>query len=126
MKASKKLGIWMDHSTATFIDYDALKKHSTIASEFTETTRVDALQKGENLMHNKEQQLNEAYFKQIGEKLLDYDNVLLFGPTNAKTELHNFLSKDTHYNAIKFELEAADKMSENEQSAYVRKHFENV
>jgi len=38
-------------------------------------------------MHNKRQQLHEVYYKEIADVILKYNNVLLFGPTNAKTEL---------------------------------------
>jgi hypothetical protein len=50
--------------------------------------------------------------------------VLLFGPTNAKTELQNYLNKDLHFKDIPIDIEAADKMTENEQVAFVKKHFE--
>jgi hypothetical protein len=49
--------------------------------------------------------------------------VLLFGPTNAKLELSNFLKKDLHFKDIKIDIEAADKMSDNEKLAFVKAHF---
>ena len=76
-------------------------------------------------MHNKEQQLHEAYFKEISEVILNYDHVLLFGPTNAKSELHNYMNKDLHFKDIIVDIESADKMTDNEKEAFVRKHFEN-
>ncbi|MFT6479867.1 MAG: stalled ribosome rescue protein Dom34, partial [Spirosomataceae bacterium] len=45
---------------------------------------------------NKRQQMNEAFYKEIADEILKYDHVLLFGPTNAKTELHNFLNKNLY------------------------------
>lgn len=52
--------------------------------------------------------------------------MLLFGPTNAKTELHNFLNKDSHFKNVKVDVVSADKMTENEKNAFVKKHFENM
>lgn len=75
-------------------------------------------------MHNKEQQFHEAFYKKIADEILKYDHVLLFGPTNAKMELHNLLNKDIHFKNIKIDIESADKMTDNEQYAFVRKHFE--
>lgn len=76
-------------------------------------------------MHNKEQQMNDAYYKKIADEILKYDEVLLFGPTNAKTELRNFFKDDLHFKDIKINVESADKMTDNEKHAYVRNHFKN-
>ena len=115
----------MDHSTANLMECkDAITSH-TIESDFTQTNKADVLQKGESHMQNKEQQLHGAYYKEISNQILKYDHVLLFGPTNAKTELHNLLKKDLHFKDIKFDIESADKMSNNEQIAFVRRHFDN-
>lgn len=123
MKTQKNLGIWMDHSAANLIDlYDAKNNHS-IASKFTHSTNKEALNKGESHMHNKEQQMDETYYKEIAAEILKYDNVLLFGPTNAKSELHNYLKKDLHFKDIKIDIESADKMTDNEKDAYVKNHF---
>jgi len=53
----------------------------------------------------------------------DYDEVLLFGPTNAKNELVNILKVDHHFDEIKIEVKPADKMTENQQLAFVKEHF---
>ncbi len=123
MKALKNLGVWMDHSDANLIHLDTENSSSSITSKFTSGTKEEALHKSENLMHNKEQQMNEAYYKEIGNEILKYDHVLLFGPTQAKTELYNHLKKDSHFNDIKIDIESSDKMTDNEKHAFVKKHF---
>ncbi|TXD48645.1 hypothetical protein [Polaribacter sp. IC073] len=124
MKKQKNLGIWMDHSIANLIDLNSKKHSKSIASEFTSTTKEEALNRSEKLMHNKRQQMQEAYYKEIAEAILNYDKVLLFGPTNAKTELHNYLKTDLHFKDIKIEIEIADKMTDNQQEAFVKNYFE--
>jgi hypothetical protein len=47
----------------------------------------------------------------------------LFGPTNAKEELRNFLHKDLQFKDIKIDVLAADKMTDNQQIAFVKKHY---
>ena len=74
-------------------------------------------------MHNKEQLLNVAYNKELGNVILNYDHVLLFGPTNAKSELHNFLNKDLHFKDIQIDVKTTDKMTDNEKQAFVSNHF---
>jgi hypothetical protein len=124
MVTQKNLGIWMDHSTADLIDISANKNIHSISSEFNADTKEEALSKSEKGMHNKRQQMHEAYYKEIADKILHYDHVLIFGPTNAKTELNNYLNKDLHFKSIKIDVESADKMTHNEKDAFVKNHFD--
>ncbi|MCL5129295.1 hypothetical protein [Algibacter sp. L4_22] len=123
MKTQKTLGIWMDHSTANLIDLDAKKNKPSITSKFSSDIKEDALNRSESLMHNKRQQMNEDFYEKIGFEILKYNQVLLFGPTNAKVELYNYLNKDLHFKDIKIDIESADNITDNEQVAFVKKHF---
>lgn len=123
MEKQKNLGIWMDHSIANLIDLNSWKNSQTITSKFDYDVQDEALRKNENLMHNKRQQMHDAYYKEIAVEILKYKNVLLFGPTNAKLELHNYLNKDLHFKDIKIDIESADKMTINEKDAFVKNHF---
>lgn len=122
-KYSECIGVWMDHSNAHVISIDDEKNVYTINSKFNFDVKVEALSRSEDIMHNKEQQLQEAYYREIAEKILKYDHVLLFGPTNAKTELNNYLNKDLHFKDNKIDIEPADKMTVNEKYAFVLNHF---
>ena len=126
MKVKNNLGIWMDHSIANLIDIDARKECGSIASNFTSDTKEDALNKSENLMHNKRQQMNEKFYDTIGAQILKYNHVLLFGPTNAKVELHNYLNKDSHFKNIKIDVASSDNITDNEQVAFVKNYFAKV
>jgi len=125
METEKTLGIWMDHAAANLIDLNSPKNSHTITSNFTFDKKEEALNEGgERLMHHKEQQLHLAYYKEIAEQILKYDHVLLFGPTNAKTELYNYLIKDLRFKDVKICVEPADKMTDNQKDAFVKSHFE--
>lgn len=124
MQSLKRLGIWMDHSNAHLIEFEAdTDDVKAIESKFTHQEKESSLQRSENLMHNKEQQQQGAYYKQLGEVIKNYDEVILFGPTDAKTELFNLLSADLHFSKIKIEVTQTDKMTENQEQAFVRDHF---
>jgi hypothetical protein len=96
---------------------------TTIASKFTHEEKEQSSGKSENLMHNKEQHQQSEYYKKLGEAIKNYENVILFGPTNAKTELFNVLRADHRFEKIKIEVKQADKMTENQEHAFVREHF---
>jgi len=114
----------MDHSNAHLMEFttDPIET-KTISSTFTHQEKEDSITKSERLMHNKEQHEQSAYYKQLGEIIKNYDRVILFGPTEAKSELFNLLKGDHQYSKIKIEVQQTDKMTENQQHAYVREHF---
>jgi stalled ribosome rescue protein Dom34 len=124
MKTTKKLGIWMDHSIAYLMEFTS--KHfetETIESKFTNKVKNKSLAKGESLMHNKEKQQLLDYYKKIGEVIKNYKRIILFGPTDAKVELFDILSEDVRFLKIKIEIKNTDKMTENQQHAFVKEYF---
>ena len=124
MTAEKRLGIWMDHTNANLIAFTATPEAiEVITTAFTHEEKEQALGKSEHLMHNKEQQQQSAYYNKLREAIKEYDHVILFGPTDAKTELLNILKADQHFTKIKIEVQQADKMTENQQQAFVRAYF---
>lgn len=126
MKTRKHLGIWMDHSIAHLMDAstDTIVS-STIKSEFTHEEKERTLTKGEHMMHNTEQQGQHAFYKKLGDAIRNYDQVVLFGPTKAKEELTNLLKADHNFVKIIIEVKPADKMTENQQHAFVKEYFTN-
>ncbi len=125
MEKVKNVGIWMDHASAHIIECTNEQIQSkTIVSEFTHNVKADSLnKKGETHMHNKEQHLQASYYKKLGEEIIHYQGVLLFGPTDAKVELFNILNADRRFANINIIMQQADKMTENQEHAFVRDYF---
>jgi len=123
MTKAKKLGIWMDHASAHVMEYNDHIITNIILSDATHADKEKNLQKGESMMHNKEQQQQGEYYKSLGEAIKNCDDVLLFGPTDAKVELLNILKADISFSKIKIEIKQTDKMTGNQEQAYVKKYF---
>jgi nitrogenase subunit NifH len=124
MKTGKKLGIWMDHSTANLMEFSINPiETKTIESKFTHQAKEHSLSRGEGIMHHREQHQQAEYYKKLGEIIKNYDDVLLFGPTEAKDELFNILRADNHFEKVKIKTKHADKMTENQQHAFVKEYF---
>ena len=124
MVSTKKLGIWMDHASAHLIEFEnESSEMKSIASTFTHAVKEQALNKSEHVMHNKEQHQQSEYYKKLGESIKGYDDVLIFGPTGAKYELFNILRSDYSFGKIKIEVKQSDKMTENQQHAFVKDYF---
>jgi 3'-phosphoadenosine 5'-phosphosulfate sulfotransferase (PAPS reductase)/FAD synthetase len=126
MTTSKSLGIYMDHLSAHLMEFtpDPIET-STINSKFSHLEKEETLKKSENLMHNKEQHEEGAYYKHLGEVIRNYKHVILFGHSKAKDELYNILKADHHFAGTKIEVMHVDKLTENQQHAFVRDHFLN-
>ncbi|MDO9615050.1 MAG: hypothetical protein Q7J86_11080 [Bacteroidota bacterium] len=123
MKTTKRLGIWMDHSTANLIEFTDDKTASSAVDAQVGEQDEPLNARDETMIQNKEQNELSDYFKRISEVIKDYDEVLLFGPTHAKDELNNILKEDHHFDGVKIEIKPADNMTENQQEAFVREHF---
>ncbi|MHA7110328.1 hypothetical protein ACRTDU_09395 [Sunxiuqinia elliptica] len=85
--------------------------------------QVQNLKMNESLIHNKEQNKQNDFYSKLGDIINDYNEVLLFGPTNAKSELFNRLKDDLQFKKIKFEIRVTDKLTENQQRAFVKDFF---
>jgi len=124
MGTSKKLGIWMDHSTAHIMEL----KNNSITSNTIESFSLQGEKQNfgndESLKNNTEQDQLSEFFKRISAVIMNYPAVILFGPTNAKTELANLLKKDSHFNKIKIDIETTDNLTQNQMHAFVKEYFE--
>ncbi len=114
----------MDHFMANVIEYtNSAEAIKTIKSEFNRSEKKEILQKGESQLHNKEQDMQLEFYSKLRDELLNYNSVLLFGSTNAKTELLNILQADAKFSNVEFTLKNTDKLTENEQIAFVNDCF---
>ena len=117
----------MDHSSAQVFDFTSGTIVKTeILSKFTHEDKQETASRSESIMHNKEQHLQAEYYKELTQLIKKYDEVLLFGATDAKTELSNILNKEHLYLKIKIELINTDKMTDNQKDAFVKNHFSKI
>lgn len=124
MKSTKQLGIWMDHSKANIMELSDDKIiNSTLESILAFPEQVQNLRMDESLMHNKEQDKQTNYYKKLSHIIIDYKDVLLFGPTEAKIELFNLLKVKPRFEKIKISVQATDKMTDNQQQAFLKNFF---
>lgn len=126
MKATKRIGVWMDHSTARLMEYTTEDyKVITVDSEMDELEK-HSVRHSESLQHNKENQSLKTFYKSLIEKIRDYDEIVLFGPTTAKTELFNLIREDHKYDHLKIETKPAEKMSYEEQHQFIKEYFSKL
>lgn len=124
MKAIRKLGICMDHSIAYILEYKPDNIETKIITlKFTHDEKENSLSKGESHMQIKEQHLQAEYYKELGEIIKHYNEVIIFGPTEAKIELFHVLRTDHLFSDIKIDVKKTDKMTEVQQHIFVKEYF---
>jgi hypothetical protein len=95
----------MNHSTANLIEYSNVAiEVNNINFDFSFQDKKKCLTKSEGLMHNKEQQKRGAFYKNLSQKIIDYDWVILLVSTNAKTEFFNIVNDDSRFSKVKIRI----------------------
>jgi hypothetical protein len=133
---TKKIGVWLDHHKASFISYEPLNEHvQTIHSNLDPNQiRVDgegadgsrwawAMSNNEWHKNHKAMEEIDKFYDTLSKLLEEYDEILLFGPTDAKRELKNKLCADKHFDKKTIHVESSEKMSDNQMLAFVRNYF---
>ncbi|HRH66701.1 MAG TPA: hypothetical protein PLU53_10430 [Bacteroidia bacterium] len=132
----KKIGLWLDHSKAHFVDVS--KESATVETTYSDKeTQIrihgegaDGIRLGNNRStnneyhtHTREQEITREYYKTLSARLRNYDEILLFGSSGAKDELYNILKADQHFSGKTIKTEAADQLTENQMIARVKSYF---
>ena len=133
---AKKVGVWLDHAQAHFIDFS--KGPASVETAFSEKESQmryrgetgTGVQLGNNRstntehhQHNREQELMHEYYNMLSDRLKNYDDIFLFGCGTAKDELYNKLKADKHFAEKIMNVRAADYLTENQMVAEARKFF---
>jgi len=124
MKIIKQLGICMDHSTAFLLELkNGTIVTNSVVSGNKHSKNQENFYKGEKLIHKKEQHLQLSFYKKLGENIRDYEEVILFGATDAKDELFNLLKTDHLFENIKIEVRQSDRMTKSQMQTFVKEYF---
>jgi hypothetical protein len=77
----------------------------------------------EKLIHKKEQHQQLNFYKKLSDTIRNYQDVLLFGPTDAKKELWNILKSDQFFDKTQVDIKNTDKMTETQMHIFVKDFF---
>lgn len=104
MYTQKSIGIWMDEDSAHLIEFRKLRVETVIIrSRIKEKEKF--LQPREELSNNDQQ--HENFLKKISEQLGVYDEILIFGPGNAKKTFEQYLKTNPLFVQKKILLQTA-------------------
>jgi stalled ribosome rescue protein Dom34 len=126
MKVDTKLGIWMDHSEAHLVEFSIDKKDIRIIQRDHSEGAPDPQKHSEKQHNNKKRNYQEAFYKKIWTVAHDYKEVLLFGPTDAKTEFFNQIRGNHANDSVKVSLRSMGKMNHDEMHDFVYRYFKPI
>lgn len=121
MTKNKQLSIWMDYSNALLMElcnHMIISKRIAIKPSEVDNETAHVTNHTEELIRHQ-----HDYFDEIGDVVINYQEVLLFGPSEAKSELLALLKEDNHFKNINFQLVNTNRMNEDKIHNFVAGHF---
>jgi len=125
MKTIKQLGIYIDYSNAFLMEL--INKMIVSRNIEFENNKEPEIYHDNSIKPeiDKEIQhhLRSAYYLELCDIIRNYNQVVLFGPNDAKNELFNLLEFDHNFDSIKINNENTDNLSEVQMHNYVKTYF---
>ena len=139
METVKKIGVFMDHTKAVLIRYEngAAGFLETVLSEYggkdryegegSDETRFTSdpyhMSNNEFKKHRIEENDLHDYYKRLASYLEGYDELLLFGPGEAKKQFKNFVEQQHAFKNKMMHVASSDKLTDNQLLEFVREYF---
>ncbi len=131
---TNRVGLWIDRKEAVIVSIDqkrtSMKKLQSGVQRLeyrgaprSKTAYSAQYGQGDNQLHRQYLHHLDKYYKQVISHLQDANSILIFGPGEAKSDLKKRLAHEKASRRVVV-LETADKMTEPQIRAKVRKHFE--
>lgn len=132
---AKKIGIWLDHAHALLINIGTTPITTERLYAKVLTTQEDGENgrpirlgnfrstNNEHHAHQREQDRERKFFKEISKELLPFDEILITGPTTAQEELLHVLQEDPHFSEKRMTMSSCGYETEPEVVDRVKKFF---
>ena len=135
-KSIKKIGLWLDHIDAHFIEMqDEHELFETLHSGKESILRIkgesgNGIKMGNYRSTNNEHQVQmrdkeilSDYYKNIAKRLENFEEIFIFGASTAKDELYNLLRTNKHFDGKLIQIESSDQITKKQMIARVRAFF---
>jgi len=124
-KQKQYAGVWLDNDNAMIIT-------NTSENDVADYTIQDKLKAREARGGGSEHSMNNAkhsdslkYFKALSGLLLNYDEILVFGPGKSQEQFQNHLQEDAQFNSKKITIDSAEHLTDPQMIAKVREFFKS-
>jgi stalled ribosome rescue protein Dom34 len=122
MENTNQIAIWMDYSVAYLMEFktEPFEVQIIVCELTVDERKRNPYKKG---ITNSENKRKYNYYSQIGNAIINYDKIILFGPSEAKIDFFDTLSEDERFYKLKIEIKETDKMNVNQRQDFINKYF---
>ena len=111
----------MDNSIIHLMEFtDSSAETKTIEHKTINQKNVNHSEESEVAILKKELHNQSEIYKNLGDIIKIYDEVILFGPIDPKAELYSTFSAEHSFAKTKIEIKQTDKMTESQQYIFVK------
>lgn len=124
MKHDKKqyAGVWLDSEKAMIIAHSSDDQSSyTIQNKIKSNDTHSG--GSEHTMNNARQTDSLKYFKSVSNLLLNYDEILVFGPGKSQEQFQHHLKQDPQFKSKQISIDSAEHLTDPQMIAKVRDFF---
>ena len=115
-------GVWLDNQHALIITSDS-KEAGNYSIHDKIKSRESHGGGSEHSMNNSKQSDSLKYFKSVSTLLLNYDEILVFGPGKSQEQFQNHLKQDAQFKDKQISIDSAEQMTDPQMIARVREFF---
>ncbi len=123
VNSKQHAGLWLDNAKAILITNTS----NNGIGDYAIQDKVKAHEKhgggSEHSMNNAKHSDNLKFFKDISSLLLNYDEILIFGPGKSQEQFQNFLKGDAHFHNKKITIDSDEQLTDPQMIAKVRDFF---
>lgn len=134
MKTSEQtnqIGVWIDHVSAKLIHLNCSieeiksKTEHRIPGESGNVTRLGNYRSTNNEAHrnNKEINFHHAFYNEVYNAIKPYSEIVVFGPSTAPNEFHNYILKGDKNEHGKISVKKSDYMTDHQLFQFVSNYF---
>lgn len=124
-KSKTYAGVWLDTQQAMIIS----KNDDNEQGDFAILEKVKAKAAhgsgSEHTINNAKHADTIKYFKSVSSLLLDYDEILVFGPGKSQEQFQNILKEDVQFKSKKISIDSAEHLTDPQMIAKVRDFFKS-
>ena len=118
-------GVWIDNQDAMIISNSPENKNGEYAIQNKIKAKEMRGGGSEHSMNNAKQSDAVKYFKSLSNLLLNYDEILVFGPGQSQEQFQNHLKQDVQFKSKQITIDSAEQLTDPQMIAKVRDFFKS-
>lgn len=125
MDKKRRLGIWMCQSRIHLMEYNNEEPIDMTQLPIDESQEMNTAipEISYNAIRAEENNRKLEEYKKLAEQISKYDEIVLFGPVDAKKEFQNYLETSPIASMPQLTVQQTENLTEAQQVAYVHNHF---